>query len=58
MDSFTSINLESFTEFESIAQQLTQAASSTALASSIEESQLPVDFEVRSPGGTFYCVIA
>ena len=65
MDGFIPIDPQSLvdTAAAGLETELSAAAFSSALynipSDSIDDNQLPVDFEVRGPGGaTWFCIIA
>ncbi|KAF9468422.1 hypothetical protein BDZ94DRAFT_1246768 [Collybia nuda] len=57
MDAFTSFDLESMLDADSVAMLL---STPTSTSSSHGDAEIPVDFEVRHGSGssTWFCVIA
>lgn len=60
MDTFTTIDTQSHVDVGSLTSETELSPSCLFQTESIEDSPLPVDYEVRGPeqGATWFCVIA
>jgi hypothetical protein len=57
-DTFTSLDFDTFGVVAASQPMVLSGNPSNAAATSEEESAVPLDFEVRQSGQSFYCVIS